>query len=110
VTGPTALHSARKGLQTGAHFYVPTVDRRHPEPRQHKPFHIRNDPVALLRIRRMTVAHSPRIQPITDSQCMTESPNTPAEPPPAAWRPFWPSCWSETLPKRRSRLCGRLGA
>ena len=83
VTGPTALHSAPEGLQTGTQFCVPTVDRRPPEPRQHKPFHVRNDTIALLQIRRMTAAHSPRLQQITDSQGMAERPNTPAEPPPA---------------------------
>jgi hypothetical protein len=89
VTGPTALHSAPEGLQTGTRCCVPTVDRRHPEPRQHKPFHVRNNTIALLQIRRMTAAHSPRLQPMTDSQCMTERPNTPAEPPTADGRPFW---------------------
>lgn len=83
VTGPTALHGAREGLQVGTQFCVPTVDRRHLEPRQHKPFHVRNDTVALLQIRRMTTAHSPRLQPMTDSPGMAERPNTPAEPPPA---------------------------
>jgi hypothetical protein len=89
VTGPTALHGAREGLQTGTQFCVPTVDRRHPEPRQHKPFHVRNDMIALLQSGRMTAAHSPRLQPISDSQGMAERPNTPAEPPPADGRPFW---------------------
>jgi hypothetical protein len=67
----------------GTQFCVPTVDRRHFEPRQHKPFHVRNDTVALLQIRRMTTAHSPRLQPMTDSPGMAERPDTPAEPPPA---------------------------
>ena len=94
VTSPAALHSAPEGLQTGTQFCVPTVDRRHLEPRQHKPLDVRNDTVALLQIRRMTAAHSPRLQPMTDSPCMTERPNTPAEPPTADGRPFWLSCWS----------------
>ena len=89
VTGPTTLHSAPEGLQTGTQFCVPTVDRRHLEPRQHKPLDVRNDTVALLQIRRMAAAHSPRLQQITDSQGMTERPNTPAEPPPAE-RDEWP--------------------
>jgi hypothetical protein len=88
VTGPTTLHSACEGLQAGTRFCVPTVDRRHPEPRQHKPAHVRNDTIALLRIRRTTAAHSPRLQPLTDSQCMTERPNTPAEPPAVDGRPL----------------------
>ena len=83
VTGPTALHGAREGLQTVTRFCVPTVDRRHAEPRQHKPFHVRNDTVALLQIRRMAAAHSPRLQPMIHSPCMTDRPDARVEPPPA---------------------------